>query len=272
MKNNIALIVLILFAATLAHSQVVEEQWDSYIASYENGVPGSTTIRMDLIDDSPISDFEHVLVTGLTYETSREDGFPEKKTFSLLYKLQDELTALIGQQTQALLVGSFTHKKERLEYYYVTDPTGIKDMLEEFYAEHYPGYKYYIHVKEDSGWNYYNDFLYPNEDIKNFMGDQSVVANLEEAGDKLIKKRRVDHWLYFKTETDLKKCETEVAKLDFTIQFSGANEKSELPYELQIWRNDKVDIGSIYPITSQLRKLAKTNHGTYDGWETSVQK
>ncbi|MFS4446394.1 DUF695 domain-containing protein [Maribacter sp. 2307UL18-2] len=272
MKNKIALITLVFYTVSMVYGQTANEQWDSYIASYENGTPGSTTIRMDLIDDSPVSDFEHVLVTGLTYETSREDGFPEKKTFTLLHKVEDELTELIGRQTKVLLVGSFTHKKERLQYYYLTDPTGIKEKLEEFYTENYPDYEYYIHLKADSLWSYYTDFLYPNEDIKNYMGDQSVVANLEEAGDKLIKKRRVDHWLYFKTETDLKKCEAEVAQLDFTIEFSGTNKKSELPFELRIWRNDKVDINSIYPITTSLRKIAKINHGTYDGWETSVEK
>lgn len=272
MKKNIAILASIFLAVSLAHGQTAKEQWDSYIASYENGVPGSTTVRMDLINDAPKKNFEYVLVTGLTYETSREDGFPEEDTFAILYTVEDELTELIRKQTKALLVGSFTHKKERLEYYYLKDSTGLEEKLEQFYASKYPDYDYYSNIKEDSSWSYYTDFLYPNEDIRNYMGDRSVIAGLTEAGDKLTKKRRVDHWLYFKTEADLKKCENQLVAMDFTIQFSGANKKSTLPYELQIWRNDKVDINSIYPITSRLRKIAKTNHGTYDGWETSVEK
>lgn len=272
MKQRVFTVILVFLVLSTGIGQTANEQWDSYIAAYEDGVPGSTTIRMDLIDDAPIQDFEHVLVTGLTYETSREDGFPEKKTFALLNRAEDKITRLIDQQTRAVHVGSFTHKKERLAYFYLTDPAGIKEKLEEFYSTHYPDYNYYIHLKEDVNWTYYNDFLYPNEDIKNYMGDQSVVAQLEKAGDKLTKKRRVDHWLYFKTEGDLKKCEVAVAQLGFTIQFSGSNKTSALPYELHIWRKNRVDLNSIYPVTTELRKIAKANDGNYDGWETSVQQ
>lgn len=67
-------------------------------------------------------------------------------------------------------------------------------------------------------------------------------------------------------------CEKEMLKMDFTVQYSGINKESTLPYELQVWRIDLVDINSIYPITSGLRKIAKENHGEYDGWETSVEK
>lgn len=264
--------IFIFLLANHVIGQTSNEQWGTYIAIYKNEIPGSTTIRMDLINDSPIESLDHVLVTGITYETSREDGLPEGETFALLHEIADELNELISKETNALLVGSFTHNKERLEYYYLKEPKGLKEKLDTFYKTKYPNTKYYINIKEDNGWSYYNDFLYPNEETRNYMGDQSVVSNLEEAGDKLTKKRRVSHWLYFSTQKDLKNCKIELLKMDFNIQNSGVNKKSTLPYELQIWRIDLVDINSIYPITSSLRKIAKENHGEYDGWETSVEK
>jgi len=138
--------------------------------------------------------------------------------------------------------------------------------------KNYPDYKFYLNIKEDKNWSYYRDFLYPNEETLNYMGDQSVVMNLQEAGDPLTRERRVDHWLYFSTEADMKKCKEELIKEDYTIESSGINKDTTLPFELQIWRIDKVDINSIYPITSELRGLAKKYNGEHDGWETFVLK
>lgn len=188
MNKIIVLFLLTSLVTGKISGQSSQEHWDGYMASYENGIPGSTTVRMDLIDNAPIGDFEHVVITGIAYETSREDGFPEGETFALLHKIGDELTELIKQETSALLVGSFTHNKERLEYYYIKKPNGLKEKLDKFYRTKYPNNKYYTNIKEDKNWSYYNDFLYPTEETRNYMGDQSVIRRLEEAGDKLTKK------------------------------------------------------------------------------------
>lgn len=104
------------------------------------------------------------------------------------------------------------------------------------------------------------------------MADQSVLRNLQEAGDDLTKARRVDHWFYFSTEMEMKACHEELIKLKFTTVASGINKETHLPYELHVWRVDHVDINTINPITTQLRVLAKKHHGEYDGWETAVEK
>ncbi|MCB0641980.1 MAG: DUF695 domain-containing protein [Phaeodactylibacter sp.] len=116
----------------------MQEQWDAYVAFYEDGTPGSTTFRMDLIHVAPLRHLPYVLVTGLTYETSREDGFPEGETFQILHKVGDDLVDLITTETESVLVGSFMHNKERLEYFYVKDGKGLKEKIELFYAQQYP--------------------------------------------------------------------------------------------------------------------------------------
>ena len=82
MKKLLTLI-LVLFI-NFSFSQEDVENWQTYMASYEGGKPGSTTVRMDLIDSAPISGYNYVLVTGITYESEREDGFPKgDETFNL---------------------------------------------------------------------------------------------------------------------------------------------------------------------------------------------
>ncbi|MBU2997801.1 DUF695 domain-containing protein [Cellulophaga baltica] len=272
MKKTFKFLLLILFSTTQMNAQNSEEQWDTYMAAYEDDKVGSTTLRMDLFDSTPIKEFEYVLVTGLTYETSKENGFPENETFSLLHKVGDELVEIVKKETDFILVGSFMYNKERLEYFYIKEPKNIISKIEDFYKKNYPDYKYYLNVKEDKEWTYYRDFLYPNEDTQNYMADQSVLQNLADAGDKLTKARRVDHWLYFSKESEMNQCENELIKSNFTVQNAGINKETNLPFELQIWRIDYVDIDSIYPITSNLRIIAQKYGGEYDGWETSVER
>lgn len=272
MKKIFAILLIFIFSVLQITAQNSAEQWDNYMAIYENEKPGSTTLRMDLINSAPIKKFKYVLVTGLTYETSKENGFPENETFSLLHKIADELIEIIKEETEFILVGSFMYNNERLEYFYIKEQKNIVSKIKNFYKSNYPEYKFYLNLKEDKEWKYYRDFLYPNEETQNYMADQSVLRNLEEAGDNLTKARRVDHWLYFSNKLDLNKCKEKLLKLNFKIHNTGINKETNLPFELQVWRVDNVDIDSIYPITSDLRKIAKKLNGKYDGWETSVEK
>lgn len=264
--------LMTLIGFTTITAQNTEEYWDSYIALYEDGKPGSTTLRMDLINEAPLTKFPYVLVTGITYESSREDGFPENETFQILHKIGDELVKLITQETETIQVGSFMYNNERLEYFYVKEDTGLSEKIEEFYSQNYPKYKYALNVKEDKDWSYYKEFLYPNEETLNYMADQSVLRSLQAAGDRLTKARRVNHWLYFSSESDMNKCKEDLLKQSFTIQFAGNNKETSLPFELQVWKINKVDIDAIYQTTSKLRETAKKYNGVYDGWDTSVEK
>ena len=246
------------------------ESWDTYIASYENGIPGSVTLRMDLVNQAPVSKYPYVLLTGILYETSRDDGFPEQSTFKLFSKLSDDLKKVIDAQTENLSVGTFTHNKERLEYYYLADTVGLRVRLEAMYETLYKGQSPYIGIEPDPNWEHYLEFLYPNQETIDYMMDQRVVWQLESKGDKLTTERRVDHWMYFPTEKDLKACQAAVEAMGFNLESAGKIEDSDWPYGLWVWHESAVELNTIYSITSKLRELAKTHNGEYDGWETLV--
>ncbi|WP_027065661.1 DUF695 domain-containing protein [Maribacter sp. Hel_I_7] len=270
MEKLLRILLLIVCSTLQLNAQNTQESWDAYMAAYEDGKIGSTTLRMDLIDNVPIEGFNYVLVTGLTYETANENGLPENETFATLHKVADQLMEIIDKETEFITVGSFMYNKERLEYFYLKEPKELASVIENFYKLNYPDYKFYVNIKEDKDWSYYRDFLYPNEETLNYMADQSVLRSLEQTGDKLTKARRVNHWFYFSTEEAMKQCESELVAANFAVNSSGINSQSDLPYELQMYRVDHVDIDTIFPITSQLRITAKKFGGEYDGWETIV--
>ncbi|PIA78902.1 hypothetical protein BFR04_05110 [Gaetbulibacter sp. 4G1] len=272
MKNQIFLLFFSIIFSSL-YAQKSEENWQVYMAAYDDNKPGSTTVRMDLIDLAPLADYNFVLVTGITYESERDDGFPsEDSTFKLLHKIGDELEVLLKKGGESVLVGSFMYDFERLEYFYLKSDDGIKEKIETFYKINYPSKKYYLNIKEDKKWEYYTEFLYPNEATRNYMSDQSIVEAIQRGGDNLTKSRRVDHWSYFKSKSDIEKFKKEILENNFKIEISNENEDYDLPYGLQFYREDKVDIDSIYPITSFLREISKKYNGKYDGWETFIVK
>lgn len=260
-----------LFFCTNLYSQAKTEHWETYMASYEGGKPGSTTVRMDLMEKAPILDYNYVLVTGITYESNREDGLPEgDETFKLLHKIGDELNALLKQEAEGMLVGSFTNNFERLEYFYLKSDKGIKEKVESFYETNYPNNTYSLNIKEDKKWEYYTQFLYPNEEIKNQISNLRLIKELKEAGDNLTKTRRVDHWIYFRNKEDLGHFSEAIIKLNFKIEFSGRKGVAKFPYSLQFYKNNKVDIDTMNAITSSLQEMSKNYDAKYDGWETIV--
>ena len=270
MKQFYISLFAILFCHLISFGQSEVENWESYIAAYEENKPGSTTVRMDIIDKTPFKEYQYVLITGIKYESNREDGFPENETFKLLHAVGDELIELINENSENIFVGSFMFDFQRQEYFYIQSDNGIETKLQEFYNSKYPNNEHFIFIEEDKNWSYYREFLYPSDEIKEYLGDQGVVQALIYAGDDLSKARRVDHWTYFDSKSKMRMFQAEVKKLGFIIQNATKIKSATKPYVVQFYREDKVDIDSIYAITSNLRKLAISYEGEYDGWETFV--
>lgn len=248
---RIALLFILLLLNEISLAQDADANWDSYIAMYENELPGSTTLNMDLHDRAPVAGLPNVVVTGLTYTNDRPDGLPVEGTLDTLYTLQEQLLSLMKTFGKYEHVGSFTHAGERLEYFYLADSTGVFDALYTFYTQSYPNLERYINVKLDADWSYYREFLYPNEPTLAYMADLSVIRRLQEAGDPLTQPRRVDHWLHFTNSTDMKNCSKELKKLGFKVEKMMEDGSGEWTHSLQIWGINQVDIGtSIHSIPS----------------------
>jgi hypothetical protein len=259
-----------LFIASILPAQ--EEKWDVYMAQYEKGA-GSTMLNMGLKQVAPVKDLPFVLVAGIKFTDCSAEGFPTEREFTRLYIISDSIKTHVDDVTKKnILAGTFTYQCERTDYYYVADTTRLRQELVSLITKQFPGYVPYINIKPDPQWEGYLHFLYPSETIQEYMSNQKVVMKLQEAGDKLEKPRKTDHWLYFKTKTD-RDCFIKYAVLKkFKIEKKDTTGNAERPYLLQISRIDKIDLQNINPLTLELKKQAGLCKGEYDGWETFVVK
>lgn len=263
------LIIVIGFLCIVNNSWSQTGNWDVYMAQYENG-PGSTTINMDLMKLAPNKELPFVVISGVTTENCRDDGFPNGSEFERLYEISDAVQAKLKEITKFELTGTFTYQCERLDYVYVSDTTLVRAELAKLYKTEFPSYKYYINVRTDVDWETYLQFLYPNQETQEFMANEKVLVQLRQAGDNLSKPRQVDHWIYFADKGDRSLFVESVKKEGYKIESEDKLKDSTLPFQLHISRTDNVFPSAISKVTLSLRKMAKQFKGDYDGWETFV--
>ena len=255
-----------------ANQQQPEPSWNTYIANYEEGKAGITTLRMDLMAQAPFKDYPYLLVVGFGFDPNPENGFPKKEDQEKIYEIDDHIIDFVDENTDGLHVGSFTFDGKRLSYFYLTSANDIDQKLESFFNTQLPGTPPFIDVEEDKEWESYVEFLYPDKDILRYMADRDVVMQLEKHGDDLETPRRVDHWSYFKTMDDVSLFSAELLKLGFEVGEMGETTVGNDPYKCQFWRDEKVELMDIHQVTSELRVLAEKFNGVYDGWETRIIK
>ena len=71
-------------------------------------------------------------------------------------------------ESKEIYVGSFMHNYQRLEYFYLKDTIGLRNVLENFYGTKYPNFKNYINLRVDADWKGYREFLY----LRNLLSQQ----------------------------------------------------------------------------------------------------
>jgi hypothetical protein len=141
--------------------------WWTYLADYD-GRPGSVLLNLSLKERAPITDFQQLIVTGVSYTPSSAEGLPDSKEIDWLNALGDKRLKIITQLTPSILAGTFTHNGERLDYIYVRTNAGVENSLKKFYQDNCPDRKPYINLKDDPKWQAYLEFLFPNEQTIQF--------------------------------------------------------------------------------------------------------
>lgn len=227
-------------------------------------------LDMNMIEKAPIDELPFRLITGVTFLECNSDGFPSEDEYKALYILSEELKGMIDVFTDASLVGTFTYQCERLDYYYVSDTTQLRNRLVQFYSSNYPKYDQYISIVSDCEWNTYIKFLYPNETLKEYMSNQKVIMDLQSSGDDLSKARKVNHFVYFPDVLSRNEFIEQVSKRGYSIEDLDKVKDEDYPFVVQISRIDFVDLTSISKVTIELKKISETLQGLYDGWETTV--
>ena len=125
-------------------------------------------------------------------------------------------------------------------------------------------------IEEETNWEFYFEFLYPNPYQFQHMRNHSLLETLEDSGDKLEVPRKVEHIILFQNEKMMKRFIKVVKNEGFTIVEDSYEKSEEGKYVTCISRVDSVDYEAIDDLTDLLLEIAEKFEGEYDGWETIV--
>lgn len=248
-----------------------QEEWESYFGQVDHKL-ASIFVDLGLRDIAPLKGMDYVGYITIKMNNPRPDGLSSQEESKTLFHIEDSLVNHLTRDNNAIYVGRKTSDNNLELYFYLTDTIIFDKQVFETMSQ-FSAYKYDHGHRQDENWGSYFDFLYPVPQQMQSIMNRRVVHNLEKNGDPLDKERRVEHWIYFKTEQDREKYAKQVKKDNFKIEeMSYEKDGGEFPYKLRISRVDNVDYGSIDDLTIPLWKLATELNGEYDGWETSIEK
>ena len=247
-----------------------QEDWEFYV-SYLNNKPASIAVDLAIAKVAPVATQPTLLWVNINFNQPRPDGLSSAEEFETLAAIEDALTEAITGSSDATYTGRVTTNGTRNLYFYVGETTGYEKLISETMAD-FPDYRYDYGTEADKDWNTYFDRLYPAPPQFQSIQNRKVVDELEENGDSLEKERPVDHWIFFRTETDRGAFLAKVLQEGFTVVTQDHDETfGGLPYRLHIRRTDKVDAISVDKYVLYLWQLAREHDGDYDGWETSIE-
>lgn len=245
--------------------------WDFYFSNI-NGQKASSFVNLGIHKEAPLAGYEYLACVSVKMNSPQEDGLSSQEEFSLLSKMEETLINALTFNTESQYVGRVTFAGKRDFYFYLTDTEKLQNIVNEAMQKH-SDYPFDIHCKGEKAWDTYFALLYPTPAQMQTIQNRHIIEQLERAGDSLKKERPVFHFIYFNTDTDRENFISRVSPAGFTIHTKEFDDAlTEFAYSLQIERVDKVDWESVNEYVAYLSAIAQDCHGTYDGWETSVEK
>lgn len=123
--------------------------------------------------------------------------------------------------------------------------------------------------KPDRDWTYYQGFLMPDAERRQWMQDRRLIEVLEEQGDVHSIARSIDHCAYFPTPESRQAFVQDVMREGFALD--GTSDDAEA-FGAEFSRTDTVELEHIHEVVTKLVKLAEQHGGYYDGWGSPVEK
>jgi hypothetical protein len=266
------LILIVLLVATCVEGSRAQAGWDAYLARYDKGL-GTVALNMNVATSAPRRDLPFLLVIGITFRKGTGDGFPVQREFKRMNRLSDDILKKVFSRgsagTEAMPVGTFTYQWQRLEYIYVADTTGLREVLDRYKGK-YAAYNFRIEITEDPEWDTYRNFLYPNEAVRTFMMNDRAVTQMSDAGDALSRPRFVEHLIYFDTIKDRELFIRYLGGTKYDIKEERDTRRDSLRYQVRLARFGMVSLEEMNNQTTYLCTKAREFNGVYDGWTTKL--
>lgn len=243
----------------------MSDDWDVYF-THVDGKPASMLLDLGLAEDAPIPGLSILGYVTIDFLDPDENGMSKPGEDDRLNAMEDALVAALSDET-CLFAGRCTTAGQRDFFFYMDNGKGVEDKVEAVMAK-FDEYAWDMGLVEETGWDTYLEFLFPDEQGMDTIWNNRVRRNLDAEGDNSAVRRQIDHWVQFVTKADMDAFIPEAEREGFAITIQ--EKKPDAPYEILLQRDDVPD--DIDDVTWPLRELAGAHGGVYDGWGCEVVK
>jgi uncharacterized protein (TIGR01619 family) len=256
----------ILIGSVLFHTANAQvTNWDTYMAMF-GGKPGSVLVDMELVHKAPDKKYTYLVITGPRAQNCDDQGIPVKEEIDILEDILSTTDNFITGVTAKVLAGTFTYNCERLNYYYVKDTIGIRTAIRRLYERGYKNYSYGINIKYEPQWKTYRTFLYPDEEMRNWMENSKIITRMLQQGDSLKTRREISFNFWFDSDTARKAFADFATANGYKVARLTESKKPPVAYAIVLSRMAVVNLDDMNKMTSELKREATKHNGGYSGW------
>lgn len=265
--------VMLLSCLAALHLQAQEGMgnWETYVMEIDKR-PVSVVVDLAYGTSPGAKVKPNVLIVSVSLFTEHNKGMPSGAEAKKLDTLENKLVQALGEKLNAAYAGRYTQNGRRDYYFYTADTLDYRQPVLNAVGLYAFGRCKMMATPDAKLENYFN-VLYPSQKEMQRIYNRRMLDRLAQAGDQVTAPRKINHFLFFKSEQDRKKFVRVVQDNGFTIE-NGGEEKGvkDRPYSLEISRIDKTDRASIDKVSLYLWELSLQYSARYDGWETFVVK
>lgn len=246
-----------------------QEDWSAYLTTVDNDKVGSILVDLGLKAIAPISNKPRRLRVDIIMNSPGENGLPTQSEFASLNDIDEKLSVTMNRNIGAIYAGHLYCQGTMSLYYYLGNDDEFETEISESMSG-FSNYKYSYKLDEERNWESYVEFLYPLPIQMQSIHNRKVIDNLRNNGDRLNKKRPVDHFIYFKTENDLSGFLNEIKGRGFQVVSKERTDLEEYTWSVLLRRDDPIEPESVDNYVLYLWQKAHDANGDYDGWGSTI--
>lgn len=247
----------------------IKQDWANYFC-FVGDKSAIINLNLALKQIGPIPEYKFNIWFSLEVLNPNEDGLVTQEELERIYQIEDVIVDELGKNG-AIFMGNLKTNGLFEICFYSKNIENYQEIIDSV-MKNYPEYKYSISSKEDSSWNDYFSFLYPEKYEYRSIMNAKVITNLLNRGDNAELEREVDHWFYFKSNQNRELFIKEVSHLGYEVVSQDNLEEDEHPYKLYISHNNNILWDNVDNYVWELVELVEKYEGIYEGWNSDVTK
>lgn len=247
------------------------EDWNLFERNTSNE-PMMVFMNTGLKEKAPIEGVSRLIAVIFNmYSLWDVAGNTSRGAQDLFYGLEDKLMRRMQDSNQALYVGRISVQNKMELYFYANESEDWELRLAEIMAD-FPSFRYYTSVKEDPGWSFYLEDMYPSPLEEQWMRNAKISYALNRHGDQADIVREVEHWLHFASKMSMDEVKGKARNLGYLVVNADLDTtKTVNPYILQLRKKHALDLTTVNEVTKELFTMATEAGGMYDGWGTRLK-